>query len=857
MRRLRTASRSGAHGESMASVGSSASKWRRLGRPAALTTLALWLCAGPAGAQLPAPRLDRLWPPGAQAGSEVTITLQGRDLAGATALVWEPPLLSAERIDEGKFRLKFQPEAREAGGALPRVVQVRALTPLGASNSRLFAIGSHPEVICPEGHHEPKEALPVEVPCTVQGHVDQARRDVFTFKAKAGERWLLRCLARQIDSALDAGVVVRAEDGRELAASRGGADRDPLMPFAAPADGRYFVEVFDVTFGGGEDHFYRLTITQEPEVLAVLPPVLNAGDETPVTVLGWNLPGGVSAGLPTAEPGFEQVQVSVTAPAGGPDVPIGRRIFGPPMRSLPVFGGITTADFAIGDRPLRQISPAEAPAGPLRLDLPAKVSGLLGDGQWFEFTGRGGATWWIEVASSQFGCPADPAVLLQRVSMDGEGRESVQVIAQGDDQRVEFGRARLDVSSKDPLLKVTLPEDGTYRLLVADRSGSSSPRPFVLSIREAEPDFSLAALVESPRNSEQEIERMSAMLRPGGAAVISVAALRRDGFDEPMEVTVNGLPAGVTCERGLLIPETNETAVVLRAAADAPPGHAFAAVVGRASGREKLAQVLDLRRDVKNQRFQRVDPRVVGGGLAVSVVPAEPLPLTITATGERLLSTALGGEIELPFHIKKGGERLVALEELQVEVIGLPGLRKSPKAGAGEGDGKLALRLRSADGNHFRPGTHTFYVAARGRARWKVDGEEAPREIWLWNVSEPLTLNLEEAPFALNVPQMEGTVGAEWQVPLTLERQFGFEGPVEVVLSLAGNALPPLKLEPGQVQLQVPLAVPAGVPPGAHELVAVAKARWNEQDVSRRTTSQALVRPGPSGAAEAPGADEH
>src|SRR4029078_7089253 len=96
---------------------------------------------------------------------------------------------------------------------------------------------------------------------TGTGRVDANAIDYYAFNLKAGQRIMIDCLAERIDSRANATLVMLGPNGRELARSLRVDGNDPLLDFTAPADGRYVLGLYDFIYGGGAEHFYRLSVT--------------------------------------------------------------------------------------------------------------------------------------------------------------------------------------------------------------------------------------------------------------------------------------------------------------------------------------------------------------------------------------------------------------------------------------------------------------------------------------------------------------------------------------------------------------------------------------------------------------------
>ncbi|MBI4909637.1 MAG: PPC domain-containing protein [Acidobacteria bacterium] len=126
---------------------------------------------------------------------------------------------------------------------------------------------------------------------------------------------------------------------------------------------------------------------------------------------------------------------------------------------------------------------------------------------------------------------------------------------------------------KDSYLQFTAPADGDYIARIRDVRGSVGPdHAYRLTLRGRKPDFRLTM---NPRNPN---------IPQGGTIPVSVTAQRRDDFDGPIEVTIDGLPQGVTATRGFIGKGQINTVLLLTAADSVKAGEAVALkVTGRAN----------------------------------------------------------------------------------------------------------------------------------------------------------------------------------------------------------------------------------------------------------------------------------
>ncbi|MCA9113424.1 MAG: serine protease, partial [Planctomycetaceae bacterium] len=144
-----------------------------------------------------------------------------------------------------------------------------------------------------------------------------------------------------------------------------------------------------------------------------------------------------------------------------------------------------------------------------------------------------------------------------------------------------------NAGSSDPLGKLSIPEDGRYRLQLRDLFGGTRNDPrnvYRLVIRQAQPDFALIAwpLHMELRNGDRNALSKPISLRGGSTMALEVVAVRRDGFDGDIELSMENLPTGVTAH-GLKIAAGKVRGLMLiSAASDAPQAFTSAKFVGRA-----------------------------------------------------------------------------------------------------------------------------------------------------------------------------------------------------------------------------------------------------------------------------------
>jgi hypothetical protein len=531
-----------------------------------LVSLALtaWaLSSGPIYAQLPHIRLDRIFPLGGKAGTQVLVEIAGNDLEEANALHFDDPGLKAVLVKPNQFLVTIAPDARRGSH------DVRAIGKYGISGARLFAVSQGlTEVSEAEPNDTPEQAQLVPMNCAINGRSDGDGDDFFRFSVKKGERVTIDCQAFRLDSTLRGSMTLSTPEGKELAQSKPYYDRtDPFLDFLAPANGDYLLRLHDATFAGGLP--YRLVISNRPQIENVFPPAVVPGETTELTLLGRNLSGGMPAPewvvqgqpldrlvIPFAAPsdarllaGFDFI-TALSSPSLN-----ARGLQRWPPRLDNVLNPMT---LAFADAPLTyEHEPNDTAETAQEIVLPTVICGRFdkpGDADWYTFTAKAGDSIQIDLLCERLGLPGDPFVLVT----DTKGNE----VASLDDHGINFNS--LAQNNRDPLGSFTAPATGAYRLLVQDRYRHGGARfVYALSIGKPKPDFYPVAFHETP------VAPSCPLLRRGGSAFCELCLNRRN-FHGFVTVEAEGLPRGVSCPQNHVSPQTEFATIVFTAASDAP-----------------------------------------------------------------------------------------------------------------------------------------------------------------------------------------------------------------------------------------------------------------------------------------------
>lgn len=564
----------------------------------------LWLCglaavvvAWPAAAQqqqggnqLPLPRISILTPAGAKAGSTVEVTIAGTDLEDPESLLFSHPGFKAEPMaapeppPDPKVKPNKKMPPAKPGIAKWKVTvpadaplgfhDLRLVTKYGVSNARTFVVGDLTEVQEKEPNNDVPEAQRIEMNTTINGVINAATDvDYYVFKGTKGQRVVISCLCSSIDSKMNAGIEVFDSADRRLAENRNYYGDDALTDITIPADGDYYVRIFEFThLQGGPDSFYRLSITTAPWIDAVYPLSVEPGKPAKLTVYGRNLPGGKPDPAAVVNGRvLESVSVDINVPNDAAALTrlnyTGRiapnmsgldgftyQIKNPSGTSNPYLLTYARAPIVLDNE--KNDTPETAQDVPVPCEIVGRIEKKR-DKDFYRFAAKKGDVFTIECYSDRLGCPTDMSFSIRNI-------DAKQEMVDLDDNPETLTPSKFYTRSNDPpRYKFEAKADGKYELYVRSQDGDvqASPRHlYKVVIAPEKPDFRL--IVMPPDDNRPD----AGLLYKGGNMYLSVLVWRMDGFTGPVNVSVEGLPAGVTCAPQTIGPNQKHAALVLSAA---------------------------------------------------------------------------------------------------------------------------------------------------------------------------------------------------------------------------------------------------------------------------------------------------
>ncbi len=352
----------------------------------------------------------------------------------------------------------------------------------------------------------------------------------------------------------------------------------------------------------------------------------------------------------------------------------------------------------------------------------------------YSFQAKKGDVWWMEVTSQRLGQKTNPRLVITLKDKD--------VLELNDGPPVP-GMPDFDGSHLDPVGKFEAKEDGDYRLTVRDLAhvAGGPPAHYQLSIRKAAPDFALVALPVPEKEDKAGkdfngpvVSVCNHNMRRGETLPVRVIILRRDGFDGEIHLKAEGLPPGVSSCETVMAGDTQDTTVMLRAAADAPAFAGPVRIVGssgslrhEARGTTTLWNLL-ISDFIEPSHWRFTQETVLG------VVPDETIPVVLKVDDKPLEAKAVE---KVKIHVSATRTQDFKAP-VKYRVAGIAGLEKTSEL-------SLAPNINERDDEvdlaplKLQPGLFTLWLA--GSTQMKVKGKDVTVNLY----SNPVTLNVQEA----------------------------------------------------------------------------------------------------------------
>ena len=203
------------------------------------------------------PWLDRVYPLGGKRGTTVSLQLFGANLSSDRQEVSVPPLSGP-----------------------PSGLAFMSVPVAGGITNAQLEIDDLSEHLEAEPNNEIAQAKSVELPCVLNGRIEQAGdSDLWTFAGKKGDAWQFDLRASRLGSELDGVLTLLDATGNTVATADDLANgqTDCILNATLPADGTFTLKVKDgLSSRGGPEFAYRVRAIRPADAILRLSMALDA-----------------------------------------------------------------------------------------------------------------------------------------------------------------------------------------------------------------------------------------------------------------------------------------------------------------------------------------------------------------------------------------------------------------------------------------------------------------------------------------------------------------------------------------------------------------------------------------------------
>lgn len=493
--------------------------------------LALVVCVH---ARADSPVLNAIQPRGVQRGTDAVLVLQGARLADAKEIFLYHTGVTVSKLEvvndsQVKATLKVAADCRLGEHA------VRLRTATGISELRTFWVGAFPIVDEKEPNNDLATAQKVPLNVTIHGTVESEDIDTFAFEAKKGQRVSVEVEAMRLGNTMfDPHVAILDAKRFEIASADDVTllGQDACCSVIIPADGIYYVQVRDSSFGGNGGCQYRLHLGHFPRPTAVIPAGGKPGEDVELTFLG-----------DPSGPIRQRIKLPAAAPPGR---------FG-------VFaqdgGAISPSPVPFRLNDLRNVLESEGnnsrDTATVSGELPLALNGVIArerEADFYRFTAKAGQVFDVHCYARRLGSPLDSVMVIYNMSGGA-------IIAND------------DAVGPDSYFRWTVPANGDYVLSVTDHLGKGGPTYFYrVEFAAVQPKLSVTIPKVDIFGYSQERQTLTV---PRGNRMATMVVANRFDVGGDLLLGADGLPAGVTLQSDTMPAGLNAIPVVLEAKPDA------------------------------------------------------------------------------------------------------------------------------------------------------------------------------------------------------------------------------------------------------------------------------------------------
>jgi hypothetical protein len=713
------------------------------------------------------PSVGIIQPRGGQRGTEQVLFFNGGNLQDAQEVLFHSPGFTVTKLEvvnpgQVKATVKIAPETRLGEHAM----RIRCAS--GISEMRTFWVGALPSVEEKEPNSEFTTPQKIDLNVTVHGVVTGEDVDYFAFEAKKGQRISVEIEAMRLgNQVFDPFIAILDAKRFEIATADDTAllKQDSCLSVIAPADGTYFIQVRETSYGGNGSCQYRLHVGNFPRPVAVIPSGGKLGEEIEVRFLG-DASGEIKQKikLPTVMPEDGQFRLHCQAPEGlSPS--------GIPFRLSDVGNCI-------------EVEPNDAHAQATPGQFPCAFNGIIekpGDVDCFKFTAKKGQVFDVHCFARRIGSELDPVMYLQ--ALNGGN------IAAND-----------DAIGPDSYFRTTIPNDGEYVILIHDHLRKGGPNyTYRVELNPVEVTTNLTI----PKVALYSQERQTFAV-PRGNRFATLVSASRVNWGGDLNVTLDNLPAKLTYQTETMAGNMSVVPVVFEAPADAPIGGNLIQIASKpadakivSGSKFNLNAEYTIGQPGQSIYWQRNEPRTIA-----AVTEEVPFKISIV---EPKVPLVHGGSMQLKIVAERAKDFKAPITI--VPLYNPPGVGSVGSVTIPEGQNEVLFLVNANGGAPVR--------------KWKyaVLGVSNSGKGPMWVSSQLATLEI--SPPYLQVALERGAVeqGKQTQMFVKLTNTKAFTGKAQ--LRLIG--LPPkvvtqeLQIDKDTKEIAFPLTVEPTAPAGIHK----------------------------------------
>lgn len=558
------------------------------------------------------PAITQISARGLKVGEKTRLVINGRHL-DPQATVTLPISGMEQTVDAKSNANRLIVDVTVPAETLPGFYPVRVQTADGVSNSLTVVIDRLPQITT----QDMTAGKPLQLPLAITGLLSGSEQQRFEFEGRAGDRIVADLESRRLGATLDPVLELKSAQGTPLVIEWGQVtlDGDARVVATLPADGRYSIELHDLTYRAPGRSPYRLKLGDLQLIDTIFPPSISEGTTTEVTPIG---------------PGLSP-DLRISTELSGTGSGVGR------LLALPIETGISGPAPVVARSQDVEILESAMPAGQLQ-----SLDAVFPDGELATLAVNGR----IEQAREEDRYLLN-VVPGQRLNLSIQGRAINSPI---DGQIMLFKHADNQLlaesvdqpGTRDPGLIFTVPADmQQVDVAVRDLHGrGGSHYLYRLRITPADqPRFTMRLLTQQ-------------LSLPSGGTNVVELQVNRTGYKGPIQLEVLGDPQ-ISIAPSELPPGNGKTFVMLSRTAGDNDGLGLRElrIVGTSVGLSKpIRSVATLAPGIAVRGFEDVLPVSITHGAGLHIDSLEPPEaLTKSMTASVAVGTTLGDQY--PGHV--------------------------------------------------------------------------------------------------------------------------------------------------------------------------------------------------------------